>query len=288
MKRLLVTLAFVLLSLPGFAWGWPHRLIAYIGQERCTPATRAVLDRYLDLPLNNVALWTDHFRARPWAPADYSDAPNYTFQALEHAVSVDEKFRPLEHSNRPDGNGEGYGAYLRYYKTLEDYKNQTDSAVVVALKMIVHLIGDMHCPGHILYSFSKDKYDPMGGGIAGGYGIWQHKYKGKKTTLHALLDGAERIKPELKSNLAEYAAFLDKRFAPIEKESVRGTMADFIQDAARRSKVIYTWVTPGQEVDDTFYTEPSHEEVLAYLLAVSGYRTAHILNTLFDPDYKGL
>ena len=288
MKRLILLLLLIGISLPAFSWGWPHRLIAYIGQERCTPATRAVLDRYLDLPLNNVALWTDQFRSRPWRPADYSDSPNYTFQALEHAVSVDENGWPLERSNRPDGNGDGYGAYLRYYKVLEDRQHQTDSAVVVALKMIVHLIGDLHCPGHILYSFDKEHYDPMGGGLAGGYGIWQHSYKGQKTNLHALLDNSERIHPEFENNLEKFATHLDARFASLEKECLQGTFADYVRDAALRSKVIYTWVTPGQEVDDSFYTTPSHEQLIAYLLAVSGYRTAHILNTLFDPEYKGL
>ena len=34
------------------------------------------------------------------------------------------------------------------------YKNMTDSAVAVSIKILVHLIGDMHCPGH---NFFEDK-----------------------------------------------------------------------------------------------------------------------------------
>lgn len=287
MKRLLVIISLVLLSQSAFSWGWMHRVVAFTAQENCTPATRQVLDRYLDVPLNNIALWTDHFRARPWAPEDYSDAPNYVFQALEHAVSVDENCRPLMHSNRPDGNGEAYSALLHYIDDLANYKERSDSAVVVALKMVTHCVADVHCPGHILYSIDKDTPDMMGGGIAGGYGIWKHKYNGRDITLHALLDGGEQCHPDFGKSLALFHDYLT---VPVEEQRklIEGTLADYIQDAALRSKVVYTWLQPGDATDETFYTTPSHEQLFFYLFRASAYRLAHILNTVFDPEYKGV
>ena len=287
-KKAAITMGILLCScVVASAWGWPHRLIAYTAQEHCTPATRAELDRYLDAPLNNVASWLDQFRSAPWKDEDWSGAPNYTFKAWEHAVSVDENFRPLKHSNRVEGNGEGYGAFLRYVENLKNRKNLPDSAVIVDLKALIHIIGDVHCPGHILYSIDKETPDTMGGGIAGGYGIWTHTYKGKTKTLHALLDDADFIHPEFERSLEKFRQYMDTLSVEHQKQIIAGTMADYIQDAARRSTVVYDWVTPGCEVDDTFFTDPGHEKLLLYLIQASAYRTAHILNTIFDPDYTG-
>ena len=47
-KILLVISAATLLAPSAFSWGWAHRMIGYIAQEHCTPATREVFDRYLD------------------------------------------------------------------------------------------------------------------------------------------------------------------------------------------------------------------------------------------------
>lgn len=286
-KFFLQIILITLTSVTASAWGWPHRLIAYTAQEHCTPATREVLDRYFDVPLDNVAVWLDQFRCAPWKPGDYSKAPNYTFKAWEHAVCVDENCYPLDHSNRQEGNGEGYGAFLRYYENLSHYKDLPDSAVVVDLKSLIHIIGDVHCPGHILYSITREVPDTMGGGIAGGYGIWQHMYKGKQRTLHALLDGVQDIHEEFGTQLEPFRAYMDTVSLEGQRRLVAGTMADYIHDAAVRSKVVYDWVTPGQDVDISFYTTPSHEQLILYLLQASAYRTAHILNTLFDPDYTG-
>lgn len=290
MKRLIAAIALVFLSIPGFSWGWEHRFIAYIAQEHCTPATREVLDRYLDAPLNNVAVWMDQFKVRAWVNDDYSDAPEYTFHSLDHAVCVDENMRPLDFSNRQDGNGTAYRQYLICMDKLKDYRNMTDSAVVVNLKLLIHIIGDVHCPGHILYSFDRNTPDPMGGGIARGYGVWTHKCDdGKVRTLHAILDATEGCHSEFNKNLEKWRQYIDGRYWDQRAAMLEGDMASYIEDTARRSKVIDEWLKPGDPVDrQAFYTEPSHESLLTYLHAAASYRTAHILNTLFDPDYKTL
>lgn len=278
----------LLLSPSAFAWGWPHRIIAYMAQEHCTPATREVFDRYLDAPLNDLALWPDHFRCRLWAPQDFSDAPDYCFKSWEHAVCVDADCYPLAYSNRPDGNGLGYAAILGYMERLKNYKEMPDSAVVVDMTALVHMVGDVHCPGHILYSKPDGVWDPMGGGIAGGYGKYTHTFNGKKVTLHALLDDAGAIHPEFKNNLDVWKDYLDGRYWESRHEILAGDIGDWLQDAASRSKVIYEWVQPGQALDSSFYTDPEHEALLSYLFAASAYRLADLLNTLFDPGYKGL
>ena len=36
-----------------------------------------------------------------------------------------------------------------------DYRNHIDSTVTVLIRFIVHLVGDMHCPGHVKYPWYK-------------------------------------------------------------------------------------------------------------------------------------
>ena len=146
-------------SLKAGAWGWDHKLICYVAQNHCTPKTMEVIERYLDVPLHDVGLWMDNFRSRAWVKKDWSDSPEYTMTSLWHAVSVDENYYPLMKSNRPDGNGDGYGALVGCIEILKNYKELDDSTVVVNLKLINHLVGDIACPGHILHSFSKTEHE---------------------------------------------------------------------------------------------------------------------------------
>lgn len=269
------------------AWGWDHSLICYMAQEHVTPKTQEVLDRYLDVPLSEVGLWMDIFRSRAWVKVDYSDNPDYTFKSLAHAVSVDENFYPLTKSNRPDGNGEAYGEMLRCIENLKNYKNLPDSTVVVDLKLLCHIVGDIVCPGHVLHSFSKDEHDPMGGGLAAGYGIWQFKYNGKNITLHALLDGvAANCHPEFNRNLEVYCNYLDTATPQELKELSEMPMDLWVQMHAKESKQIFEWEKPGAELDKSWYDE--HEPYLMGIIRSAGYKLADVLNELFDPEYKTL
>lgn len=289
MKRLIIILTSLILLGGGkaAAWGWDHTLICYLAQEHVTPKTQEVLDRYLDVPLSEVGLWMDHYRSRAWVKVDYSDNPDYTFKSLAHAVCVDENFYPMTYSNRPDGNGEAYAEYLRCVESLKNYKNLPDSTVVVDLKLLCHIVGDIVCPGHILHSFSKDKHDPMGGGLAAGYGIWTYKYKGKTVTLHNLLDRvALECHPEFNGNLEVYAAYLDSAAAE-ERQRVADMPFDlWVQSIAKNSKQIFEWEKPGTELDQSFFA--AHEPYLMDILRQASYKLADVLNELFDPEYKTL
>lgn len=287
-KTILVLISLMFLgSGRAAAWGWDHCLIGYVAQEHVTPKTQEVLDRYLDIPLSEAAIWMDHFRSRAWVKKDYSDNPAYTFTSLAHAVSVDENFYPLMKSNRPDGNGDAYGEMIRCIESLKNYKNLPDSTVVVDLKLLCHIVGDIVCPGHVLHSFSKDQHDPMGGGLAAGYGIWTYKYKGKTVTLHNLLDRvAVESHPEFEGNLERYCAYLDSA-TPEERQAVADMPLDlWVQKHARDSKQIFEWEKPGAELDKSWFD--AHESYLINIIREASYKLADVLNELFDPEYKTL
>jgi hypothetical protein len=229
----------------------------------------------------------DNFRSRAWVKKDWSDSPEYTMTSLWHAVSVDEHYYPLMASNRPDGNGDGYGALVNCIEILKDYKNQSDSTVVVNIKLICHLVGDVACPGHILHSFSKTEHDPMGGGLAAGYGKWNFTYNGKNINLHALIDGvAVNTHPEFNRNLQKYAAYVDTASDDEKREIADMPLDLWIQGLAKDSKQIFEWEEPGARLDQSWYL--AHEKYFFRYIRSASYKLADVLNELFDPEYKTL
>ena len=289
MRKITIVLTAVLMlaGVKASAWGWDHKLICYVAQKHCTPTTMMNIERYLDAPLHDVGLWMDNFRSRAWVKKDWSDSPEYTMTSLWHAVSVDENYYPLMASNRPDGNGEGYGALVNCIEILKDYKNQSDSTVVVNIKLICHLVGDVACPGHILHSFSKTEHDPMGGGLAAGYGKWNFTYNGKNINLHALIDGvAVNTHPEFNRNLQKYAAYVDTASDDEKREIADMPLDLWLQGLAKDSKQIFEWEQPGARLDQSWYL--AHEKYFFRYIRSASYKLADVLNELFDPEYKTL
>lgn len=289
MKKITIVLTAVLMlsCIKVSAWGWDHKLICYIAQKHCTQTTMMNIERYLDVPLHDVGLWMDNFRSRAWVKKDWSDSPEYTMTSLWHAVSVDENYYPLMQSNRPDGNGDGYGALVNCMEVLKDYKNQNDSTVVVNIKLICHLVGDVACPGHILHSFSKTEHDPMGGGLAAGYGKWNFTYNGKSINLHGLIDGvALNTHPEFNRNLQKYAAYVDTASAEEKREIADMPLDQWLQSLAKDSKQIFEWEQPGANLDQSWYL--AHEKYFFRYIRSASYKLADVLNELFDPEYKTL
>lgn len=55
---------------------------------------------------------------------------------------------------------------------VEDYRNQNDSTVTVLIRFIVHLVGDMHCPGHVKYPWYKSFKFTLSGKEYGLHNYW--------------------------------------------------------------------------------------------------------------------
>ena len=52
----------------------------------------------------------------------------------------------------PDPEGDAMTFLDDCIAKVEDYRNQNDSTVTVLIRFIVHLVGDMHCPGPVSYT----------------------------------------------------------------------------------------------------------------------------------------
>ena len=71
------------------------------------------------------------------------------------------------------------------------------------------------------------------------------------------------------------------------RKVIEGTVPEWISESGKRCWEIYEWGwKPGNEYNDSFYKE--HGDFIIYQIQIAAYRLAHTLNTIFDPNYKGL
>lgn len=306
-RHIILTIALAAAAAPCvFAWGpRGHRLSAYIAQRYLTPVTEAAVTSILDCSLECAANYPDTYRLSAWE-GDWEDAPDYVWNA--HTVFFTPDMRPATWGYDPENisyddlkalmrkvgdTSCGHLAVQYHAASLRNWKEHSDSANVTDLKMIIHFLGDLHCPGHQQYSLPDGSKDPdrVGAWAQCNYGT----YNGKRTALHKLIDAApERCHPEFcpgnEINLRSYADYLDTWDADKIHQAVQGHFFDWLSDNARRCYWLQGKegpVTPGTVVDEAFYKE-TFEPIVSYQLVVAGYRMAELLNRIFDPEYKGL
>ena len=271
-----------------YAWSWAHKLIGYVAMRNCTETTRAELDRYLDVPLSDISLWMDVYRDYDWGGMDWSEAPDYVRGTTYwHMISVDKNGKAMMESGRKDPNGNGLPFLIAAADRLKNYKEMSDSAVVVNLKYVAHLMGDTHCPSH--YYYENMPTDSKGRtGLDSRWGFENGSYNGKTDSYHGLFDrAAERVHPEFKQKLKPYAEHIDTVSVVTRRKMVDGPIEEWVSESAARCWQIYEWGwKPGKAYDDSFYRE--HGDFLIYQIQSSAYRLAHVLNQIFDPEYKGL
>ena len=132
-------LAFLALpTAPALGWGATgHRAIGTIAESRLSPATRAAVAELLGTDsLARVGTWADEIRADPaWAKAETWHYVNIPDGATYESAKKNEAGDLLE-------------AIGRFSRLLADPAAPREERVV-ALKFLVHFLGDLHQPLHV-------------------------------------------------------------------------------------------------------------------------------------------
>ncbi|MDE7442788.1 MAG: S1/P1 nuclease, partial [Muribaculaceae bacterium] len=121
-----------------FGWGKVgHDATAYIAECNLTPTAKANIEQYLGgKSIVYYASWMDKVR--------YTPEYEHTGRAHTFTVDTDKKYMPLEH-------GDAVSMINEQIELLKNRSELTDSAVAVGIKLLVHFVGDMHCPSHVRY-----------------------------------------------------------------------------------------------------------------------------------------
>ncbi|MBE6215254.1 MAG: S1/P1 Nuclease [Bacteroidales bacterium] len=257
MKRFVLAFAFgLMVCVTASGWGREgHETIAKIADRNLKPSVRKKVESYLGHSIVYYAKWMD----------DYRHTQEYGFTSPWHACTVDED---LKYVPQPEGDAV-YG--INYaMENLKDYRNLPDSAVVVNIKYLLHLAGDLHCPAHVAYqgrdySFQVD--------FGGGY------IKPRvKTNIHGVWDYLAIQSCRIWS-VSDYAHELDRLPKKDIREIAKGTPQDWLEESAERCLLQFELAHPEDRLQQDFVNAamPLIETQMLY----AGYRLAHILNSIF-------
>lgn len=264
------------------AWGgWTHKLIAYTADKYLEADVKAKVEKYLGSPIIDHCVWMDQIRK----PIYRKNHPNHVaYQAYRpsirwHGMAVDEDFRPSDKRFK-NGSGALFPNFEKCVENLRDYRNMTDSAVAVNLKFVIHMLQDMHCPGHIFYTEFPDCF---GGKESGpkGPAFMPISYEGKRTTYHVVWDGLSvlTLYPEYGKDHELFRKKMDKYSAKKRAKVCRGTLSDWAADAAKCARPVYDKIKPNDEIDRKFVL--GYRKITETLVMNSAYRLAHLLNDIF-------
>lgn len=168
------------------------------------------------------------------------------------------------------------GAYINnaaYYvdKLASELRDNAESMDTYerykAIAIIVHLVGDMHCPMHIVYY--PDNV------VKGHYFV---KWRGKEHDMHVIWDGGI-WDTYYDWSFKDMAYLVDTASQEEIAKISSGTVYDYAESSARDSWPVVSAYSDGDTLPGTYATDI--RPLLFSLLRNGGYRLASIFNEIF-------
>lgn len=243
-----------------FAWGQKgHDVVANIASRHLTAKTAAAVDSIFEG--KSMVYWAN------WLD-NASHTPTYDYTRTWHYknIDADEEFA----TSKLNPKGDVVTALNEQIATLSAPETSGPDGKL-ALKIVIHLTGDMHQPMH------TGRYSDRGGNL--------HKVKffDNETNLHSVWDS--RV-PETghKWSYTEWTEQLDRCSKDQEAEIIEGTVSDWCRQSHEIAKEIYAATPEGTVVSYDYiagWTPTVEQQFLR-----GGLRLAHVLNYIFDPEYR--
>lgn len=251
---------FILLAaaFPSLTYGWGqkgHDVVAEIASRHLTPKTRAAMDSLLGgkTPVY-WANWLDNA----------SHTPQYDYSLTWHYKNVDPEYTYETAPLNP--KGDIVSALQQQTEALGSGSLSRQDASL-ALKMVIHLMGDLHQPMHL------GRYSDRGGN--------RHKvsFFDKETNLHSVWDTSL---PEAahKWSYTEWADQTDRATAELEAALLDGDFNSWAAETYEIAKEVYA-ATP-QDTAISYDYIARWSPVVEQQLLKGGLRLAYILNCIFD------
>ena len=245
-----------LTSLPAFAWGQTgHRVTGAIAENHLSPAAKAAITKLLpNESLAEASTYADEMRSNPsefWRktspPWHYVTVPEHKHY---HDVGAPEE-------------GDAFTAIEKYTRVLKD-KSASREEKQLALRLVVHFIGDLHQPLH------------AGNGTDRGGNDVKVRFFWQDSNLHSVWDSKMIDSKDL--SFTEWTRWLDSKISPQDVKAWSDTNPE-------------TWITESTEIRDTIYPEDANNMSYDYVydniptvkkrLQQAGIRIAAYLNEVF-------
>lgn len=261
-KKTFLSFIFSLSCLSGFAWGQKgHDVTAYIAENHLTPATYETIGELLDG--KSIVYWAN------WLD-NASHSPEYAYSKTWHYKNIDEG---IEFEEAPLlESGDIVRAIYEQASILQNPES-TKSEKQLALKILVHLMGDIHQPMH------------MGHATDLGGNKWTVSYFGRDSNLHSVWDSSL---PEA-AHKWTYTEWNDQINRTTDAETAliifNGNPEKWGKETYEICKEVYSKTPQGTKISYDYIGEWT--PTIELQLLKGGLRLADLLNSIFDPEYNG-
>lgn len=256
MKRLIVFCLSLLLAHDALAWGQKgHDVTAYVAEKHLTKRAAkrisAVLGGFSPVYVSN---WLDNA----------SHTPEYAYTKTWHYLNVDEGETLESMPKNPDGD-----VLKAVIDLVERLKSGELSPVEeeLSLRMLIHLVGDMHCPMH------AGHLSDLGGNRV------PVIYFGDTTNLHSVWDTSL---PESahRWSYTEWQREIDRLPEAAAAKVVSGTPADWMRETLDLCTEIYAATPAGSQISYDYVSK--YAPVIERQFLRGGLRLARLLNEIYD------
>jgi hypothetical protein len=255
MKKLL-SIAFLCTSLLSWGWGQKgHDVTAYIAEQHITAKTKAAVDSLLEG--KSMVYWAN------WLD-NASHTKEYAYSKTWHYKNIDEGVRYEEAPANP--SGDAVTAIKSRIEILND-ANASFADKQLALKMLVHIMGDLHQPMHMGHATD------LGGNRC------KVKYFGHENLLHTIWD-TNLVESAHKWSYTEWQQQIDRVCPKGEAEITAGSIDDWAKETVTICTDVYKAMPEGATVS---YNEvATWAPIIEQQLVRGGLRLAYLLNSIFD------
>ena len=268
MKKIFVILAGLAMLLnptSASAWGSKgHDIVAAIAEQHLTPKAKKKIGKLLDgKSIVYYSSWMDNIQNSPYWENGYNKTKTW------HYANVDKGMTYETMPENPDGDVVK-GLEMLTDQMMNNYDNLTDSMRVDYLKMIVHMVGDLHCPMH------AGRLSDRGGN--GTKVVWFRS----ETNLHSVWDS--RIIDSARTwSYSEWCDNLDRESRKYRKSVSAGSYEDWFGETVEEAARIYEYVESSGSIAPVLSYQFVYDfsPLLEEQLLNAGYRLAHVLNEIF-------
>ena len=274
MKRivLIVLSTFIMMeSVSLYAWGpMGHDVVASIAEQHLNRKTKRKINRLLGgHSIVYYSSWMDNIQNSPYWENGYNQTKTWHYANVDKGLTYQ--------TMQKNENGDVVNSLeMLTDAMINRYDELTDSMKVDYVKMIVHMVGDLHCPMH------AGRLSDRGGNNT------KVKWFGQPTNLHSVWD-SRMIDAARKWNYTEWVEQLDRTNRKYIKNVTEGSYEDWFTTTVANASKIYNYVEaidqqlPEEELPNLSYQFVyDFSPMLEEQLLLGGYRLAHVLNTIFS------
>ncbi|MBW8362177.1 MAG: S1/P1 nuclease [Kaistella sp.] len=257
------TLILLFLLSFNFAYSWGttgHRVVAEIAQNHLTAKAKRNLKKLIgDQKLAYWANWPDHIKSDTTGVWKVTDKWHYV------NINPQPNFKMFSDSLQAQKSPNLYTQIKALGEQIKN-KNATKQDREVALRFLIHLMGDAAQPMHV------GKANDLGGNRI------KLKFFGDNTNLHSLWDS--KLVDFQNYSFTEYSGVLDVKSKDEVKNIQAGTLEEWLYDSQKMANRIYS--NSKSEASYSYDYNYKFQPLLERQLLYGGLRLAKMLNEILQ------